>query len=229
MASKPQQTRRHAPAQPSSTGEFDIDAYLTSAGASRTVAQYSPGETVFSQGDLATDVLYIQEGRVKLTVLSRGGKEAVVAILNEGEFFGEGALAGQHVRIETATALGDARVLVIARDTTAELLRSEPTFAARFIAHMLTRHIRIEADLVDQLFNSSEKRLARALLLMSHYGQPDAQRTLPRISQETLAEIVGTTRARVNYFMNKFRDLGLIEYNGTIKVNDSLLSVVLHD
>lgn len=202
--------------------------YLESAGPS--VVQYRRGEVAFSQGDRAGDVRYIQKGAVKLTVLSREGKEAVISLLEPGDFFGESALAGQSVRIETATAIVATSVLVIAKEAMVRLLHSEPAFSDRFIAHMLTRNMRIEADLVDQLFNSSEKRLARALLLLARYGHAEPPpRTLPRVSQETLAEMIGTTRSRVNYFMNKFRKLGMIEYNGELKINSSLLNIVLHD
>ena len=162
-------------------------------------------------------------------MLSRIGKEAVVAILSPGDFFGEGALAGQSARIETATAMTPCNVLIIEKEAMVRLLYKEPVFANRFLSHMLSRNMRIEADLVDQLFNNSEKRLARTLLLLARYGQANPQRTLPKISQETLAEMIGATRARVNFFMNKFRKLGLIEYNGGLKVNSSLLSIVLHD
>jgi CRP-like cAMP-binding protein len=209
--------------------KFDLEAYLDAAGPSSRVLRYAKGQVVFSQGDAARVVKYIQKGAVKISVLSRIGKEAVVAILGPGDFFGEGVLTGQTVRIGTATALVPTSVLSIDKDVMGRLLRDEPTFSNRFISHMLSRNVRIEADLVDQLFNSSEKRLARTLLLMARYGQASPEATLPKISQETLAEIIGTTRSRVNFFMNKFRKLGLIEYNGTIKVNRSLLGVVLHD
>jgi len=174
--------------------------------------------------------MYIQKGSIKIAVLSRTGKEAVVAMLGPGDFFGEGALTGQPVRIGTATTTSAASVLIIEKRVMLGLLRDEPTFSERFIAYMLARNIRIEADLVDHLFNSSEKRLARVLLLLARYGdQTGPDQRVPKISQETLAEMVGTTRSRINFFMNKFRDLGFIEYNGDIKVNTSLLSVVLHD
>jgi CRP-like cAMP-binding protein len=184
---------------------------------------------VFAQGDPATEVFYVQLGSIKLSVLSRTGKEAVVAILGPGDFFGEGCLAGQPRRMATASALAASTVLVIEKPQMLALLHSEPTLADRFLLHMLARNIRIEEDLIDQLFNSSEKRLARALLLLARYGKEDQPLTLPKLSQETLAEMVGTTRSRVNFFMNKFRELGFIEYNGDIKVNSSLLTVVLHD
>ena len=173
-------------------------------------------------------MFYIQQGSVKLSVLSRTGKEAVVAILGPGDFFGEGCLAGQPRRMATASALSASTLLVVEKSQMLELLHTQPTLAARFLSHMLARNIRIEEDLVDQLFNSSEKRLARALLLLARYGK-ESQPLRVRLSQETLAEIVGTTRSRVNLFMNKFRDLGFVEYNGDIKVNSALLTVVLHD
>jgi CRP-like cAMP-binding protein len=208
---------------------FDVETYLESAGPARKVVKYRRGAVIFSQGDPGNDIRYIQKGAIKLSVLSRIGKEAVVAMLGTGDFFGEGALAGQPVRIGTATAVTASSVLVIEKDAMVRLLHEEPAFADRFISFMLTRNMRIEADLVDQLFNSSEKRLARTLLLLARYGQANPQRTVPKISQETLAEMIGATRSRVNFFMNKFRKLGLIEYNGGLKINTSLLSIVLHD
>jgi CRP/FNR family transcriptional regulator, cyclic AMP receptor protein len=208
---------------------FDAEAYLASTGPARKVVKYRRGEVGFAQGDPANDIRYVQKGSIKISVLSRIGKEAVVAILSSGDFFGEGALAGQSVRIETATAIAPSSVLIIQKQAMARLLHEEPLFADRFLSHMLSRNMRIEADLVDQLFNSSEKRLARTLLLLARYGQANPQRTLPKISQETLAEMIGATRARVNFFMNKFRKLGFIEYNGGLKINGSLLSIVLHD
>ncbi len=214
---------------PKSPRPFDAEAYLESTGPARTVVKYRRGEVVFAQGDPAKDVRYIQKGAIKISVLSRIGKEAVVAMLSPGDFFGEGALAGQSVRIETATAMAPSSVLIIEKEAMVRLLHEEPLFADRFLSHMLSRNMRIEADLVDQLFNSSEKRLARTLLLLARYGQANPQRTLPKISQETLAEMIGATRSRVNFFMNKFRKLGFIEYNGSLKVNSSLLTVVLHD
>jgi CRP/FNR family cyclic AMP-dependent transcriptional regulator len=208
---------------------FDVEAYLATTGTARKIQKYRRGDVVFSQGDPALDVKYLQSGGIKISVLSRMGREAVVAMLTPGDFFGEGSLAGQTIRIETATALVDSSVLAIEKEGMARRLREEPAFSDRFITFMLARNIRIEADLVDQLFNSSEKRLARTLLLLARYGQVQPQSTLPKISQETLAEMIGTTRSRVNFFMNKFRRLGFIEYNGGLKVNHSLLSVVLHD
>ena len=209
---------------------FDAKAFLESTGAARRVVTYPKGKRVFAQGQPSDAVMYIQKGSIKISVLSRTGKEAVVAMLGPGDFFGEGALTGQSIRIGTATATAAATVLVIDKATMLRLLRDEPTFSERFISYMLARNLRIEADLVDHLFNSSEKRLARALLLLARYGdQAGPERRIPRISQETLAEMVGTTRSRVNFFMNKFRDLGFIEYNGDLKINTSLLNVVLHD
>ena len=215
---------------PEKPGAFDAEAFLASAGATRRVVTYPKGKIVFAQGQRSDAVIFIQKGGIKISVLSRTGKEAVVAMLGPGDFFGEGALTGQSVRIGTATATTLTTVLVIEKDAMLQLLRDEPTFSERFISYMLARNIRIEADLVDHLFNSSEKRLARALLLLARYGdQEGPDRRIPKISQETLAEMVGTTRSRVNFFMNKFRDLGFIEYNGDLKVNTSLMSVILHD
>jgi CRP/FNR family transcriptional regulator, cyclic AMP receptor protein len=209
---------------------FDVEALLSSSGVARVVHEYRPGAVLFTQGAPAESVLYIQAGRVKLTVLSRTGREAVVAILGTGDFLGEGALAGQPRRIATATAVESTRAVVIAKAEMTRVLHEEQALADRFIAYVLARNIRVEADLVDQLFNRSEKRLARALLLLARYGKEEQpNRVLPRISQEVLAEMVGTTRSRVNFFMNKFRKLGFIDYNGGLKVNHSLLSVVLHD
>jgi CRP-like cAMP-binding protein len=209
---------------------FDADAFLRSAGATRRVATYPKGKVVFSQGQPSDAVMYVQKGGIKISVLSRTGKEAVVAMLGPGDFFGEGALTGQSIRIGTATATTATTVLIIEKGAMLRLLRDEPTFSERFISYMLARNLRVEADLVDHLFNSSEKRLARTLLLLARYGdQEGSERRIPKISQETLAEMVGTTRSRVNFFMNKFRDLGFIDYNGDLKINTSLLSVVLHD
>jgi len=209
---------------------FDTAAFLKSTGATRRVATYPKGQIVFSQGQPSDAVMYIQKGGIKISVLSRTGKEAVVAMLGPGDFFGEGALTGQPVRLGTATATIPTTVLVIEKGAMLQLLRDEPKFSERFIAYMLGRNLRVEADLVDHLFNSSEKRLARTLLLLARYGdQEGPQQRIPKISQETLAEMVGTTRSRVNFFLNKFRDLGFLEYNGDLKVNTSLLSLVLHD
>jgi len=194
----------------------------------RTV-RFATGAVVFAQGAQANSVFYVQEGGVKLSVLSSAGKEAVVAMLGRGDFLGEGCLAGQPVRMGTATAVIGTALLRIPKRAMVRMLHEHPAFSDRFLEHMLMRNIRIEEDLVDQLFNSSEKRLARTLLLLARYGKEETPRVLPKLSQETLAEMVGTTRSRVNFFMNKFRKLGLIEYNGGLKVNSSLLSIVLHE
>jgi len=209
--------------------QFDLQGFLASAGVARTIRTFKRSAVIFSQGDPASDVFYIQSGSVKLSVLSRTGKEAVVAVLGQGDFFGEGCLAAQPRRIATASAMSASTVLVVEKPQMLEMLHTQPALAERFLAHMLARNIRVEEDLVDQLFNSSEKRLARVLLLLARYGKGDQPLPIPKMSQETLAEIVGTTRSRVNFFMNKFRDLGFIEYNGDIKVKSALLTVVLHD
>jgi CRP-like cAMP-binding protein len=208
---------------------FDLHEFLESAGIARQIARYPRGAAVFSQGDAASDVFYLRQGSVKLSVLSRTGKEAVVAILGPGDFFGEGCLAGQPRRMATAHVLTPSTALVIEKGEMLKMLHAQPALSDRFLSHMLARNIRIEEDLIDQLFNSSEKRLARALLLLARYGTDDKPLRMPKLSQETLAEMVGTTRSRINFFMNKFRDLGFIEYNGELKVNSSLLTVVLHD
>jgi CRP/FNR family transcriptional regulator, cyclic AMP receptor protein len=193
-------------------------------------AEFTRGTTIFSQGEPATSVMYLVDGAVRLSVLSHAGKEAVIAVLEGGHFFGEGCLVGQLNRMSTATAMAPCTAMIIGKQDMIRQLHSRPAFAEQFLTHMLTRNIRIEEDLIDQLFNSSEKRLARTLLLLARYGEPEAShRTLPKVSQETLAEMVGTTRSRVNFFMNKFRRLGFIEYNGGLKINNSLLSVVLRD
>ena len=192
--------------------------------------EYEPDARIFTQGDPAASVMYVDQGAVRLSVLSHSGKEAVVAVLEAGHFFGEGCLASQHQRMATATAMAPSIILTVDKQEMVRQLHIRPAFADRFLTHMLTRNIRIEEDLIDQLFNSTEKRLARTLLLLARYGEPEAShRALPRVSQELLAEMVGTTRSRVNFFMNKFRKLGFIEYNGGLTVNSSLLSIVLHD
>jgi len=211
---------------------FDARVFLESAGGPKAVVKFGRNETVFRQGDTGRDVFYIQSGGVKLSVLSRTGKEAVVAMLGPGDFFGEGCMAGQPLRMGSATAITPSVIMLVSKKRMAVLLHEQPTMADRFIAHMLARNIRIEEDLIDQLFNSSEKRLARALLLLARYGKQDIPvRALPKVSQETLAEMIGTTRSRVNFFMNKFKDLGFIDYDEKqpLKINSSLLSVVLHD
>jgi CRP/FNR family transcriptional regulator, cyclic AMP receptor protein len=208
---------------------FELRKFLDSAGIKRKITKYPRSAVVFSQGDIADHVYYVQLGSIKMSVLSRTGKEAVVAMLGPGDFFGEGCLAGQPRRMATASVLTPSTVLIVEKPQMITMLQKEPTLADRFLVHMLARNIRIEEDLIDQLFNSSEKRLARALLLLARYGKEDQPLRLPKMSQETLAEMVGTTRSRVNFFMNKFRELGFIEYNGDIKVNSSLLTVVLHE
>jgi len=209
---------------------FDAQAFLDSAGLARRVKQFQKAEVIYSQGDDAKSVMYVQEGGVKLSVVSESGKEAVVAILGPGDFFGEGCLAGQPVRMGKATAFARSTVLVIEKHEMLKVLHEQHALSDRFISFMLARNIRIEEDLVDQLFNSSEKRLARTLLLLARYGKEDRpHEVIPKISQETLAEMIGTTRQRVSFFMNKFRKLGFIRYNGGLQINTSLLSVVLHD
>jgi CRP/FNR family cyclic AMP-dependent transcriptional regulator len=209
---------------------FDAQAFLDSAGVARKVTEFKKKQTVFSQGDPARNVLYIQKGGVRLSVVNETGKEAVVAILGPGDFFGEGCLAGQPIRIGSATAIAATTVLVIEKREMVRVLHAEHAFSDRFISYMLSRNIRIEEDLVDQLFNSSEKRLARTLLLLAQYGKEEKpQKMVPKVSQELLAEMIGTTRSRVNFFMNKFKKLGFIKYNGGLHINTSLLSVVLHD
>jgi CRP/FNR family transcriptional regulator, cyclic AMP receptor protein len=191
---------------------------------------YEPRATIFAQGDPATSVMYIEDGTVRLSVLSHAGKEAILAVLEAGHFFGEGCLVGQTQRMATASAMTASSIVVVGKPDMVRHLHGQPSFADRFLGHMLARNIRIEEDLIDQLFNSSEKRLARTLLMLARYGEPEAShRTLPKLSQEALAEMVGTTRSRVNFFLNKFRRLGFIDYNGVLKVNNSLLSVVLRD
>jgi CRP/FNR family cyclic AMP-dependent transcriptional regulator len=209
---------------------FDLHGFLNSGGLGKKVVQYRNKQVVFSQGDEASKIFYIQKGRVKLTVLSKSAKEAVVAILTDGDFLGEGCLAGQPLRMATATAIAGSSILEIRKSAMMRVLRDEHAFSERFIAHILARNIRFEADLVDQLFNSSERRLARTLLLLAQYGKEGKPETIvPKISQEILAEMVGTTRSRVSFFMNKFRKLGFIEYNGGLSVHSSLLNVVLID
>ena len=213
----------------SAEGSFDPKDFLAKIGEGRTIAKFRKAQTVFSQGDVADSVFYIQEGKLKITVVSGQGKEAVVAILGKDEFFGQGCLAGQPKRIAGATTLTNCEIMRIEKDAVTRILREEPKFSEMFLAHLLLRTIRVEEDLVDQLFNSSEKRLARALLLLANFGKEGKPEPLGKVSQETLADMIGTTRSRVSFFMNKFRKLGFISYNGTIEVHSSLLSVVLHD
>ena len=209
---------------------FDTRTLLESASVPKTIVRYGRGDAIFTQGDACEHVMYIQVGGVKLSVLSKTGREAVVAMLGPGDFFGEGCLAGQSIRMGTATATTDSIVLRVDKARMVRLLHEQHAFSDRFIAHMLARNIRIEEDLVDQLFNSSEKRLARALLLLARYGKNDKPvRAVPPITQATLAEMVGTTRSRVNFFMKKFQRLGFIDYSDGLKVNSSLLTIVLHD
>src|SRR2546428_6201186 len=209
---------------------FDARTFLESTGAGRRVVSYGRKEIVFSQGDPSDSVMYVQSGGIQLSVLSHSGKEAIVATLSVGDFLGEGALAGHPVRLETGRATTATTVLVVPKRQMIRLLHSQHAFSDRFIAHMLVRNARLEADLVDQLFNSSEKRLARTLLLLARYGQGDKpQRVVPQISQETLAEMVRTTRSRLNFFLNNVKTLGFIEYEGGLKINPSLLTVVVHD
>jgi len=209
---------------------FDSETLLSKANGGRTIATYRKNQIVFSQGEPADAVFYIQQGQAKLTVLSERGKEAVVAIFGIGDFCGEGCLAGQPLRMATAKAIEESKIMRLEKAAMISLLHNEPEFSERFMSHLLARNIRVEADLVDQLFNSSEKRLARLLLILSKFGKDEKpERVIPKISQEMLAEMVGTTRARVNFFMNKFRKMGLIDYNGHLEIRSSLLDVVLYD
>jgi CRP-like cAMP-binding protein len=209
---------------------FDTQVFLDTAGVARQIVKFRRSEKIYSQGDPVKGVKYIQSGGVKLSVVNEVGKEAVVAMLGPGDFFGEGCLAGQPVCMGTATAIGPTSILFIEKNEMMRVLRTEHGLSDLFISHMVTRNIRIEEDLVDQLFNSSEKRLARTLLLLARYGREDQpQGILPKMSQESLAEMIGTTRSRVNFFMNRFRKLGFIKYNGGLQINTSLLTVVLHE
>jgi CRP/FNR family transcriptional regulator, cyclic AMP receptor protein len=222
----------HRPAKRASSthSAFNVKLFLDSAGLRRTLKQFRLKEVVFSQGDPATDVIYIQKGGVKLTVVNEIGREAVVALLGPGDFFGEGCLTGLPCRMATATAIAPTAVLIIEKKEMVRVLHAEHTFSDRFLSFMLSRNIRVEEDLVDQLFNSCEKRLARTLLLLARYGKEGpTQKILHKVSQEMLAGMIGTTRSRVNFFMNKFRRMGFIQYNGQIHVNDSLLNVILHE
>jgi CRP/FNR family cyclic AMP-dependent transcriptional regulator len=209
---------------------FNAQTFLDTVGVARQIVEFGKSEQIFSQGDPAKGVKYIQKGSVKLSVVNQNGKEAIVAMLGPGDFFGEGCLAGQPVCMATATAIVPTSILLIEKSEMMRVLHTEHTFSDLFISHVLTRNIRIEEDLIDHLFNSSEKRLARTLLLLARYGKEDQpQGVLPKLSQETLAGMIGTTRSRVNFFMNKFKKLGFIKYNGGLQINTSLLSVVLHD
>jgi CRP-like cAMP-binding protein len=209
---------------------FDPQAFLAKIGAGRTIMPCQQQHPIFKQGEASDAVFYIQDGQVKLSVVSAQGKEAVIALLEAEAFFGEGCLAGQPLRMATATALTDCTLMRIEKPDMLRVLHAEPAFSALFMAYLLSRNSRIEADLIDQLFNSSEKRLARVLLLLAHFGKEGtAEPVIPHISQETLAEMIGTTRSRVSFFLNKFRKLGFIDYNGHLRVHSSLLNVVLHD
>jgi CRP/FNR family cyclic AMP-dependent transcriptional regulator len=224
---KPVLTRKSEAAPPLA---FDAQTFLESAGIQRKVVEYPKKSAIFGQGDPATHVMYIQQGGVKLSVVNASGKEAVVAHLRPGDFFGEGCLAGQPLRMGSATSTAATTVLMIDKEEMIRVLHAEHSFSDRFITYMLSRNIRIEEDLIDQLFNSTEKRLARTLLLLARYGKKDeSQKILPKVSQETLAEMIGTTRSRVNLFMNKFKKLGFIDNTDGLEINSSLLSVVLHD
>jgi CRP-like cAMP-binding protein len=209
---------------------FDAPVFLAKMGAGKTILEFDKGQNVFEQGDVAETVYYIQKGRIKLTVLSDQGKEAVVGILEPGQFFGEGCLNGHKLRISTTTAMEHCIITAITKPAMIAALHDEPAFSELFMTYLLTRNNRIEEDLIDQLFNSSERRLARMLLLLANFGKEGSPQPInPHVSQETLAEMIGTTRSRVSFFMNKFRKLGLISYNGHIEVNSSLLTAVLHD
>jgi len=209
---------------------FDPKAFLANADGGRTISKYQKDQTVFSQGEPADAVFYIQQGKIKVTVVSEQGKEAVVAILGTGDFFGEGCLVGQSLRMATVTAMMECEIMRLEKTAIIRVLHEQPAFSELFMSHLVTRTIRVEADLVDQLFNSSEKRLARALLLLANFGKEGKpEPVVAKISQETLAEMIGTTRSRVSSFMNKFRQLGFIDYNGKLEVHSSLLNVVLHD
>jgi CRP/FNR family cyclic AMP-dependent transcriptional regulator len=210
---------------------FELEAFLAKTDEERTISCYQKDQPVFSQGEIADSVFYIQKGRVKITVVSEQKKEAIVAILEAGDFCGEGCLGGQPLRMATAVALGDCKIARLEKSLIIKFLHVEPEFSEKFISHLLARQIRVEADLVDQLFNSSERRLARLLVILAKFGNEGKHvRVIPKLSQETLAEMIGTSRARVNFFMNKFRQMGLIEYNGDdLKIHSSLLDVILHD
>jgi CRP/FNR family cyclic AMP-dependent transcriptional regulator len=213
-----------------SRAKFDPEAFLAKADGGVTISKYRKGQAVFAQGDPADSVLYIREGRVKIAVVSDQGKEAVVAFLKAGDFIGEGCLTGRPRRVSTARAMEDSVISRVDKATMARMLRDQPNFSERFTAHLLARTLRVEEDLVDQLFNSSEKRLARALLLLANFGKDGKQEpVIAKVSQETLAEMIGTTRSRVSHFMNKFRQLGYVDYNGDLEVHSSLLDAVLHE
>jgi CRP/FNR family cyclic AMP-dependent transcriptional regulator len=215
---------------PSKNIKFDVDKFLAVIGDGRTIVSLRKKERVYAQGDVCDALFYIQKGKVKLTVVSESGKEATIAILNQADFFGEGCLTAQQLRMGSATSMSDCELMRIGRTAMANALRAQPALSELFVAYLLGRNIRYEEDLVDQLFNSSEKRLARVLLLLAHFGKEGKpEKVIPKMSQETLAEMVGTTRSRVSFFMNRFRKLGFIKYNGELEIHSSLLSVVLND
>ncbi len=215
---------------PSAPAKFNVNDFLANIGEGRKIVRVRRKQRIYAQGKLCDALFYIQKGKVKLTVLSRSGKEATIGILNEGDFFGEGGLAGQQRRMGSASAMTDCELMRIEKDAMMRALHSEHSLSDMFVAYLLSRNIRYEEDLVDQLFNSSEKRLARILLLLSHFGKEGKpEKVIPKISQETLAEMVGTTRSRVSFFLNRFRKLGFIQYNGEMEIHSSLLNVVLHD
>src|SRR6202521_255497 len=222
--------RQRPPMKAKKKQTFDPKIFLAKIGKGRTLKDHQQTQRIFSQGGPADAIFYIQKGKVKLTVVSPQGKEAVVAILGAGDFFGEGCLAGQLRRMATASAMPECSLMRLEKQHVIQVLHDEPTFSALFLRHMLSRNIKVEEDLVDQLFNSSEKRLARVLLLLANFGKDGKQElVIPKMSQETLAEIVGTTRSRVSFFMNRFREMGFIEYNGGLHVHSSLLNMILHD
>ena len=229
-ATKSQKTaapRPKAPATP--LVRFNVQAFLDTVGAGRSIRKHKPGDAIFLQGDRADAVFYIQKGAVQITVVSKQGKEGLIATLGAGEFFGVGCLAGQPLHIATATATADSEIVKIDKQAMARVLRDEPALSHKFMSFLLARNIQVEADLVDHLFNSSEKRLARVLLLLANLGKEGEMVSIPKINQEALASRVGTTRSRINFFMNKFRKLGFIEYNGSLKIHTSLLNVIVHD
>ncbi len=216
--------------KPKQESTFDPKLFLAKVGKGRTIAEYAKSQVVFSQSDRADSIFYIQKGKVKLTVVSNAGREAVIAILGPGDFLGEGCLATQPLRMSTATSMSDSLIVRMEKQATIRVLHQEPAFSEMFLAYLLMRNMRIEEDLVDQLFNSSEKRLARVLLLLANFGKEGKpEPVIAKISQETLAEMIGTTRSRVSFFMNKFRKMGFIEYNGELHIHSSLLNIVLHD
>jgi CRP/FNR family transcriptional regulator, cyclic AMP receptor protein len=228
------QTKKAASSLPKASrapaSQFHLKKFLAEAGTGKTLTPFAEDDVIFGQGETSNSIFHIHRGKVKITVISESGKEAVIALLGSGDFFGEGCLAGQLLRMSTATAMTNCSVMRMEKPIVVAMLQQEPAFADLLLTYVLSRTIRIEEDLIDQLFNSSEKRLARALLLLANFGKEGKPETvIPKISQEVLAEMIGTTRSRVSFFMNKFRRLGFIKYNGTLEVHSSLLNVVLHD